>query len=425
MATVGPSLGLRVYTATLTLASLAMAAFLFYTSTASLLTSPLPSTYILHSELVATSVLLALAVVAWHLLPLLSGGGEFVSSKAEAEEGRCIRWEVWRWYHGAGAWWWWRRCCCCWPCWGCWPARGCCGGRPAASRLAIRWLGGWWSWRSAKPQVVSKAVPVPLTPLGMPPLVHALVFCDVHDNCTSIYQETQVLHLHLFHLHLHLHHIHLQVNISGKFLRTWPCQSVALTLVLDPACLQYSSFSSLLPVLRILLPLLAALLLPALLHLCVGLQGQAHSKRHTRKHMTSRTSWSGLEEPCYQPALPPTDPVLHYKEMCLPLDARGRMVHRPASTHAIAAVSPAPADASLQPLFTSTLQVPGMDASTFSSPGAMAASTPRASAEEGEGRLYSTVERPAGLSTFQRTPRRHSRYRLMSRSVKSCFDDLF
>jgi len=250
----------------------------------------------------------------------------------------------------------------------------------------------WWTAGrlEARYKVVSKAVPVPLTPLGMPPLVHALVFCDVHDNCTSIYQETQV-------------------NISGKFLRTWPCQSVALTLVLDPACLQYSSFSSLLPVLRILLPLLAALLLPALLHLCVGLQGQAHLKRHTRKHMTSRTSWSGLEEPCYQPALPPTDPVLHYKEMCLPLDARGRMVHRPASTHAIAAVSPAPADASLQPLFTSTLQVPGMDASTFSSPGAMAASTPRASAEEGEGRLYSTVERPAGLSTFQRTPRRHSR----------------
>jgi len=365
MATVGPSLGLRVYTATLTLASLAMAAFLFYTSTASLLTSPLPSTYILHSELVATSVLLALAVVAWHLLPLLSGGGEFVSSKAEAEEGRCIR----------------------------------CMVVVAAVLLLLALLGLlagtgllWWTAGrlEARYKVVSKAVPVPLTPLGMPPLVHALVFCDVHDNCTSIYQETQV-------------------NISGKFLRTWPCQSVALTLALDPACLQYSSFSSLLPVLRILLPLLAALLLPALLHLCVGLQGQAHLKRHTRKHMTSRTSWSGLEEPCYQPALPPTDPVLHYKEMCLPLDARGRMVHRPASTHAIAAVSPAPADASLQPLFTSTLQVPGMDASTFSSPGAMAASTPRASAEEGEGRLYSTVERPAGLSTFQRTPRRHSR----------------
>ena len=93
MAMVGPSLGLRVYTATLTLASLAMAAFLFYTSTTSLLTSPLPSTYILHSELVGTSVVLALSVVAWHLLPLLSGG-EFVPSKAEAEEGRCIRWWV-------------------------------------------------------------------------------------------------------------------------------------------------------------------------------------------------------------------------------------------------------------------------------------------------------------------------------------------
>merc|ERR1719187_289044 len=138
-------------------------------------------------------------------------------------------------------------------------------------------------------------------------------------------------------------------------------------------------------------------------------QGQAYLKRHTRKHMTSRSSWSGLEERSYQPALPPTDPMLHYREMCLPLDARGRMVHRPASTLPIAALSPSPADASLHPLFTSSLQVPGMDASTFSSTGAVAASTPRSSAPEGEGRVYSTVERGAALSTFQRTPRRHSR----------------
>jgi len=364
MAMVGPSLGLRVYTATLTLASLAMAAFLFYTSTTSLLTSPLPSTYILHSELVGTSVVLALSVVAWHLLPLLSGG-EFVPSKAEAEEGRCIR----------------------------------CVVVVAAVLLLLALLGLlagtgllWWTagQLEARYKVVSKAVPVPLAPLSSPTLLHTLVFCDIHDNCTSVYQETQV-------------------NISGKFLRTWPCQSVTLSLDLDPTCLQYSSFSSLLPVLRILLPLLAALLLPALLHLCVGLQGQTHLKRHTRKHMTSRSSWSGLEEPSYQPALPPTDPVLHYREMCLPLDARGRMVHRPASTLPIAALSPSPADASLQPLFTSSLQVPGMDASTFSSPGAVAASTPRSSAPEGEGRVYSTVERGAALSTFQRTPRRHSR----------------